>query len=110
MELYTPGWLSVLEIMGNRFAKLAPQRWACVVPRDPGSAERFIPEMALRQCMERGSWVVVVTHGTRFLGRFRFHSETQAGKFIGSAARQGFRAEIEGESEATAPILQHRAV
>ncbi len=59
--------------------------------------------------MKRGSWVVVVTQGTRFLGRFRFHSETQAGKFIGSAARQGFRAEIEGESEATAPVLERRA-
>ncbi|HEV8594853.1 MAG TPA: hypothetical protein VGR51_04915 [Thermoplasmata archaeon] len=59
--------------------------------------------------MERGLWVVVVTHGPRFLGRFPFHSQTQAGKFIESAARQGFRAEIEGESEATAPMLQHRA-
>jgi len=59
--------------------------------------------------MERGSCVVVVIQGTRFLGRFRFHSETQAGMFIGSATRQGFRAEIEGVSEATAPVLQHGA-
>ena len=58
--------------------------------------------------MKRGSCLVVVTQGTRFLGRFQFHSETQAGKFIGSAALQGFRAEIEGESEATAAIPRHR--
>ena len=58
--------------------------------------------------MEPGLWVVVVESGTRFLGRFRFHSETQAGKFIGSATRQGFRAEIEGLSEATTATLQHR--
>lgn len=59
--------------------------------------------------MERGVWVVVVTHGTRFLGRFPFHSETEAAKFIGSAAQQGFRAQIEGEPEPTAPMLEHRA-
>jgi hypothetical protein len=65
--------------------------------------------MALRYRMERGSWVVVVESGTRFLGRFRFHSQAQAEKFVGSATRQGFRAQVEGESEATAPILQRRA-
>src|SRR3972149_7010765 len=67
------------------------------------SAERFIPEMVLRSCMERGSCVVVASDGTRFLGRFPFHSQTQAEKFVGSATRQGFRAEVEGESETTAP-------
>ena len=58
--------------------------------------------------MDRGVWVVLVEHGTRFLGRFPFDSQTQAEKFVGSATRQGFRAQVEGESEATAPILQHR--
>jgi len=67
------------------------------------SAERFIPEMALPYFMEHDLWVVVVADGTRFLGRFRFHSVSHAKKFVGSATRQGFRAEIEGESDATAP-------
>jgi len=53
--------------------------------------------------MEAGLWVVVVANGTRFLGRFPFHSQPQAEKFIGSATRQGFRAQIEGEPEATPP-------
>jgi len=53
--------------------------------------------------MEHDLWVVVVADGTRFLGRFRFHSVSHAKKFVGSATRQGFRAEIEGESDATAP-------
>ncbi len=53
--------------------------------------------------MERGPWVVVVADGTRFLGRFPFHSQTQAKKFIESATRQGFGARFEGEPDAVNP-------
>ena len=53
--------------------------------------------------MARDLWVVVVADGARFLGRFRFHSKTRAEKFVGSATRQGFRAEVEGKSETKAP-------
>ena len=53
--------------------------------------------------MEPGLWVVVVESGTRFLGRFSFHSQTQAEKFVGSATRQGFRAQLKGEPEAPPP-------
>jgi len=108
----TVGCPTLREIMGISFAKLDAQRQTV-----PGrgsranlrSAERFIPETVFRHCMERDLWVVVVADGARFLGRFRFHSETQAEKFVGSATRQGFRAEIEDESEATAPIEWRRA-
>ena len=53
--------------------------------------------------MKGGSWVVVVESATRFLGRFRFRSQADAEKFVGSATRQGFRAQIKGEPEATVP-------
>ena len=56
--------------------------------------------------MEPGLWVVVVESGTRFLGRFSFHSQAQAEKFVGSATRQGFRAQLTGEPGATPPLAR----